>query len=67
MNIESGIPVPPRLSSGVRDMARTLEVGQSIMFAEWKQCDSARHALFKVGRKYKLRKLRDGWRLWRTA
>ncbi len=75
--VESGIPLPPpragskggrRPRSPVSIAVSALEPGQSILFteeADWLRMRGLWH-VFGPGR-LASRKMRDGWRVWRTA
>lgn len=70
IQIESGIAIPEdRTTYPFRDMG----VGDSILFKNEKKAASARVAALRFARVHKhgwtfsLRKVDNGWRLWRTA
>jgi len=68
--IESGVVMPQdRMRYPFRDM----EPGDSILFKDKRQSNSARVAairfvrVHKPGWQFQLRKVTEGWRLWRVA
>lgn len=69
MNIESGIPIPPkgRRRSEAGDKARAMGVGESLFCATETQYNTARGALHDLGRKCTSRIEGAGWRIWRLA
>ena len=70
MEIETGIPLPPKSvrRSPATKSALALELGQSMIVASEDEARACRQALKKVGRKIACRKLgEDGQqRIWRT-
>lgn len=70
LQIDSGVPVPRgRTKYPFQDM----EPGDSILFREQSQGNSARVSALRFVRvhqptwAFQLRRVEDGWRLWRTA
>lgn len=70
IQIEANIPIPEdRTTYPFRDM----EMGDSILFKDEKQAASARVAAIRFakvhrpGWTFSMRRVEDGWRLWRTA
>ncbi len=69
LKIESGVPLPGRLYSRWRALAEQMKVGDSVHFddeREAKRCTSALSKGAKNGARYVMRKMPDGWRVWRT-
>lgn len=68
--IESGIPVQGQVgrpASEERKTMRALQVGQSFLIDD---ADRAQHARWlgpKLEGKFSIRKVGDGWRVWRVA
>lgn len=79
MEIENGIPIPPRGGSLGRprtqhgEDARKLKVRQSLWFEDHGRADTARTTIYKLGGKSQMRKMKHettgvmGWRVWRVA
>jgi biotin synthase-like enzyme len=73
VNIESGIPIPPKrrghgkrrtvFSAGIRAMA----IGNSYLFDDVRELDRARKIMKRAGFRYEQRKSCEGWRIWRVA
>lgn len=69
MQIESGIPIPPKCANTKPfcETVRSLQVGQSLLCNTERLARIARAALIRAGRKCTWRKVDGGWRLWRTS
>jgi hypothetical protein len=67
--IDDNIPVPTRgrtASAELRAM-RQLDVGQSFLVQDWQGANRVRfHQCKEPGKKFAMRKIDGGWRVWRT-
>jgi hypothetical protein len=67
VKIEKDIPLPPkgRGSQDRRDLARTMDVGDSVLLETLADQENLRKRLYRLGRRSASRKQAGGWRVWR--
>ncbi len=68
MNLVKNLPIPePKGGNKPIYPWRTMEIGDSFLAPTKSINGQATHAAQRTGRKFTVRKVADGWRVWRVA
>tara|TARA_B110000285_G_scaffold208757_1_gene249201 strand:- start:329 stop:580 length:252 start_codon:yes stop_codon:yes gene_type:complete len=68
MKIEKGISIPqPKHTGSLNQFARSMDIGDSVMFKNANNATPLRHALKRQGFNALGRTIPDGYRLWKIA
>jgi hypothetical protein len=67
VKIEDNIPIPPQTRNfEVAEAARAMQIGQSVLCDTESKRWTLISALKRAGRRASVRKVVDGWRVWRV-
>lgn len=66
MKIDKNVPIPAKSKKGKNDFVADMKVGESFLVADAKQKDNMRFAFRYRGLNCTVRKVPEGYRIWRS-